>query len=352
MTSLADFEIRSLPGLWRDFDRARESGFAAASADEARAWQDSLRDKIRQCLGRMPAEIVDLTPTPIETVEDDGFTREQIVLQVQPGEFMPVYVLTPRNAAAPYKPVLALHGHGTWGADQLVGIANTSVEAEFMRVHNYDYARQIVRMGYQVFAPVIRGFAERMEAAEQALKAADPTLDSLSSCERVSVNALLAGQTLMGLRVWDTMRLIDYVKSRADAQSDRLACVGLSGGGTLTMYASAMDERITCAYSSGAVNTFKDSIMTIGHCLCNYVPGVVEHAEMAEIAGLIAPRPLVIEGGTGDTIYPAVGLHRAADTLRQIYAAFGVPERFTLHTFEGGHRWDGAPMQAWLGENL
>ncbi len=352
MTSLNDFELRTLPGLWKDYDRARKGGFSAVSPQEAEAWQAALREDIRPCLGRMPAEAVDPAPALVESFEDDGFTRELIVLPVQAGEFMPVYVLTPHNTAAPYKPVLALHGHGTWGADQLVGIARTPAEVAFMREHNYDYARQIARMGYLVFAPVIRGFGQRMEAAELAMQQADPTVSWLSSCQRLSINALLAGQTLMGLRVWDTLRLVDYIKSRDDVAKDGLACVGLSGGGTLTMYAAALDERITCAYISGAVNTFRDSLLTIEHCLCNTVPGVVEHAEMAEIAGLIAPRPLLIEGGTDDPIYPAHGLQSAAGTLRKIYAAFGLPERFAVHSFEGKHRWDGAPIQGWLARYL
>lgn len=348
MATLADYELGTLPGLWKDFDRAREHGFSASSRADAEAWQAHLREHVRAALGRMPAEAPDHAPARIESVEDDGFTRDLIVLQVQPGEYMPVYVLTPHNAAASHKPVIALHGHGSWGAALIVGIANSPTEAETLRRYNYDYARKIAQMGYKVFAPVVRGFAERMESTERQMLNDDPTLDGLSSCARVSLNALLAGQTLMGLRVWDTMRLVDYVKALPDVAPDGLACVGLSGGGTLTMYAAALDERITCAYSSGAVNTFRDSIMTIEHCLCNYVPGVTDHAEMPEIAGLIAPRPLVIEGGTDDPIYPAHGFQRAAETLRQIYAAFGMPERFAAHSFTGEHRWDGAPVQAWL----
>lgn len=347
-----EYELGTLPGFWQDYNQRHAAGFTAATAAEAEAWQSALREHVSRCLGRMPAEVVDPTPTLIESVVEDGFTRELLVLQVQPREWMPVYVLTPTRAAAPYKPVIALHGHGTWGADQLVGIAATPAEAEFLRIHNYDYARQIVRLGYQVFVPVVRGFGERMEAAELAQQQADPTIPWLSSCQRLSYNALLTGQTLMGLRLWDTQRLIDYVQSRADVQPGRLACLGLSGGGTLTLYTAAFDARVTCAYMSGSVNTFKDSLLSIEHCLCNVVPGVAEHAEMAEIAGLIAPRPLLIEGGTDDPIYPARGLQSAAETLRRIYAAFGVPERFAAHSFEGEHRWDGAPIAAWLSAAL
>ncbi|MCC6805057.1 MAG: acetylxylan esterase [Anaerolineae bacterium] len=347
--SIADFEIRSLPGLWRWYDReSRTLAFGATSAAEAEDWQAALRQQLTRLLGGFPAERCDLTPTLVESVDAGDHRRDLLVLQTLPGEYLPVYVLTPYNATAPYKPVIALHGHGSWGARSIVGIDDSPEAAAFSTELHYDYARRIARMGYQVFAPELRGFGVRMEYKERALQAADPTALWVSSCERVSLNALMSGKTLMGLRVWDVMRLIDYVQALPDVQPGSLACVGLSGGGTLTMYTAALDTRITCAYSSGAVNTFRDSILSIDHCLCNYVPGILEYAEMDEIAGLIAPRPLMVENGLSDPIYPPHGVEAAAATLRRVYACFGADDRFMVHSFDGPHRWDGALTEAWL----
>ncbi len=232
------------------------------------------------------------------------------------------------------------------------GRPTASAEEQHLAEYHNDYARQIVRLGYLVYAPVVRGFAERMETAELGNQARSSRKGGLSSCARVSLNALMSGKTLMGLRVWDVMRLIDLIQARPDVQPNRLACAGLSGGGTLTMYAAALDPRITCAYISGAVNTFQASLLSIDHCLCNFIPHIVEYAEMPEIAGLIAPRPLLIEGGRQDPIYPVAGIEAAASMLRQIYAAAGVADRFSLHLFDGTHRWDGAPIADWLAKYL
>ncbi len=349
----AGFETRTLPGLWRWYDsESRQLAFTTGACAEAEHWQAALREQVARLLGGFPAARCDLAPVVVETVEDDGFTREKIMLQTQPGEYMPCYVLTPHNTTAPYKPVIALHGHGSWGVKGVVGIDNHASAAEYGAEHHYDYALQIVRLGYQVFAPELRGFGERMEQHEREMQQADPTVTWLSSCERVSLNALMSGKTLMGLRVWDVMRLIDYIQTRPDAQPSGLACVGLSGGGTATMYSAALDPRITCAYISGAVSTFRDSIMTIDHCLCNYIPHILEYAEMDEIAGLIAPRPLVVEHGLRDPIFPPHGVEAAAATLRRIYACFGAADRFTVHSFDDVHRWDGAPIEAWLAKWL
>ena len=298
-----------------------------------------------------PSEECDPKPTLIESLDTPDFTCELMVLQTIAGEYMPVYVLTPPTAQKPYKPVIALHGHGTWGARSLVGLADSPGEADYIRNYKADYGRQIARAGYQVFVPALRGFGVRMEDRErQTLANGGQDNEGVWSCQELGLNALLCGQTLMGLRVWDVMRLIDYIYTRPDVEREHLPCVGLSGGGTATMYVTALDPRITSAYISGAINTFRDSLMTISHCVCNYVPHLPEYAEMAEVAGLIAPRPLMVENGDADPIYPAAGVEAALVTLRQVYAAVGKPELLTTHTFHGQHRWDGEPVAAWLGK--
>jgi len=305
----------------------------------------TLHETLVQLLGGFPTQRTDLDPHLIETVEEDGFARELVVFQSQPGEYVPCYVLIPHDAPRPYRPVIALHGHGSGGARHLVGLAADAAEAEHIRVHNYDYARQLARRGFLVFAPVQRGFAERME---------DPPLREMtdplwhSSCRAVALNALLLGKTLIGLRVWDVMRLIDYVRSRSEPMVSGVGCVGLSGGGTTTLFSTALEPRITCAVVSGYFNTFRDSIMAMDHCTCNYVPGIARYAEMADIAGLIAPRPLLVESGMNDPIFPMTATRRALDHLRPVYALFDADDRLDADIFEGAHQWSGAKAYDWL----
>ena len=63
------------------------------------------------------------------------------------------------------------------------------------------------------------------------------------------------------------------------------------------MFSAALEPRIRAAFISGYLNTFRDSIMSLSHCIDNYVPGILNWAEMYDVAGLIAPRPLFAESG-------------------------------------------------------
>ncbi len=350
MAGLSDYELRTMPGIWKWREQSgQQLAFSASSPEEAARWQTALRTQVWRLLGSFPTEYPDPQPALVETSEMPEFLCELMVIQTLPGEYLPFYVLTPHQAAKPLTPVIALHGHGTWGAKTLVGIENSPAEAEVIASLHADYARKLVIAGYQVFVPMLRGFAERMEDRElDALRSTPEPPPWLSSCHQVGLNAILCGQTLMGLRVWDVMRLIDYIHTRADVQADQLSCVGLSGGGTLAMYLAGLDLRIKRAYISGAINTFKQSLMSIDHCVCNYVPNILQYAEMADVAGLIAPRPLMVESGSLDPIYPQTGVTEALATLKTIYEVLGKSELLTTHTFVGQHRFDGEPLIDWM----
>ena len=150
----------------------------------------------------------------------------------------------------------------------------------------------------------------------------------------------MLGRTIIGERVWDVMRCIDaltkYFSDLVD--TDKVMCLGLSGGGTATTYAAAYDTRIKIAVPAGAVCRFADSIGAMFHCHCNYVPHVAEYFDMGELAGLIAPRELVMVSGNRDPIFPVEGSHKCFDEIRRVYTACGVPEKAVHVVGEGEHR--------------
>src|SRR4029079_4474644 len=61
------------------------------------------------------------------------------------------------------------------------------------------------------------------------------------------ISASLVGWSCASFRVWDGIRSIDYLESRAEVDPKRLGCTGNSGGGTMTAYLVAPDARIAPA---------------------------------------------------------------------------------------------------------
>ncbi|MFN2153091.1 MAG: alpha/beta hydrolase family protein, partial [Anaerolineales bacterium] len=319
--------------------------FKAENIAEAQDWQHLLRNELINLLGGFPEDTCDLSPRELENRQEDGFACQKVAIQTIEGEYMPCFVLIPPNeAGGSLQPVIALPGHGTWGAEAIVKTPEDPLGAELNQQLNYDYAGQLARRGYMVFVPELRGFGQRLEDPDHR----EGEAQWISSCYAVGVNALLLGKTLLGLRVYDIMRLIDYIRTRPEPLTESLGCVGLSGGGMATLFTTALDQRITCAVVSGYFNTFRDSIMAIRHCLCNFVPGIIKVAEMVDIARLVAPRPLLIETGTHDPLFPTTATQRAYKELQQTYDIFDADQNLDIDIFEGEHAWSGAKAYDWL----
>lgn len=152
------------------------------------------------------------------------------------------------------------------------------------------------------------------------------------------MHALFLGRTLMGERVFDVDRAIDYLMARGDADPRRIGVTGNSTGGMVALFAAALLPRIRFAMPSSCFSSFRDSFLAMGHCSCNFVPGLLNVADMADIAGLIAPRPLVIVHGREDHLFPIRSTRRAFREVEATYGAAGAGKKCALVIGPAGHR--------------
>ena len=142
------------------------------------------------------------------------------------------------------------------------------------------------------------------------------------------------------------------MRTRQDIDKARIIATGNSGGGTATLFLAAMDERVAAAVPSSYFCTFADSTLAIHHCPCNYVPDLNLYGEMDDVAGLIAPRPLLIVNGKDDPIFPIEPTRRAFARLARIYEAAGATDRLEMYEGDGGHRYYSARVWPFLAEKL
>ena len=179
------------------------------------------------------------------------------------------------------------------------------------------------------------GFGERRELVQEQV--------STHGCHDAAMHALMLGRTLIGERVFDVDRGLDYLATRDDVAKSRngvsrIGIMGNSGGGTISLFSAALLPRIKFAMPSCYFCTFRDSLMSIYHCADNYVPGLLQYAEMADVMGLFAPRPVVLVCGADDPIFPVEATRRAFLNLQNIYRAAEAPDRCHLIVGQGGHR--------------
>jgi dienelactone hydrolase len=346
MTNSAD-----LPGLdpvhWT-MERYKQAPlqltFRATSKAEAERWQKQLRAKLTDLLGGFP-ERTPLQARTIEVRERPGHRLEKFTFESRPGNTVLAYLLTPSGAKSPHATVLCIPGHGR-GVDDIVGIDESGKDRTGKPGYQHDFALQAVEHGLAALAIEPMAFGWRRD------KLARDKGPEVTACQPVAGSALLFGETMIGWRVWDVMRAIDWIESRPELDKNRVGCMGISGGGTCTLFSAALDQRIRAALVSGYLNTFRDSIMSVSHCIDNYVPGILNWAENYDVAGLIAPRPLFSEGGDADPIFPVHATRDSFARVKRVYEVLGAPNNAEQEIFQGEHVFHGVRGLSFLANAL
>jgi hypothetical protein len=128
--------------------------------------------------------------------------------------------------------------------------------------------------------------------------------------------------------------------------------MGISGGGMNTFFSACLDPRIRACVISGYFSTFKDSILAMHHCTCNFIPGLAQFGEMYDLVGLIVPRSILVEAGTRDPIFPLRAVRASVNRARQVYSLFDAAGEVETDFFEGRHHISAARAYTFLQEKL
>ena len=149
------------------------------------------------------------------------------------------------------------------------------------------------------------------------------------------IHALLAGRTALGERTWDLMRLLDWACQLENVDPERILVLGNSGGCVLTALLAACDTRVAVSVINCCFCTFIGATGGVHLCECNTVPGVMEYGDFPDIAGLIAPRPLLVVNGVAD-VHPLPEVAAAVAALEQIYKVSGGAENLSSYLCRWG----------------
>jgi dienelactone hydrolase len=308
--------------------------FQAKTKLEAVAWQRKLRAKLAELVGGFPAQRVPLAPQTLEVREFPKYRREKFVITTQEGMGLLGYLLTPTGKTGPHPAMICVPGHGR-GVDDLVAIDDKGNDRTTKPHYQYDYAVQAVEHGMAAVAIEPIAFGCRRDARTKSKGL------GTSACQPTAGAALLFGQTMIGWRVYDVMRVCDWIETRKELNAKRIGLMGISGGGTVTTFGAALEPRIHTAFISCYLNTFLGSIVSMSHCIDNYVPGILNWCEMYDVAGLIAPRALFVESGDRDPIFPIDSSRESFAKVQKVYEVMGAAGKTSQEVFSGEHQFHG-----------
>jgi dienelactone hydrolase len=293
------------------------------------AWQTELRARLRSILALPAAARGPLEARVARHRETAQYTMDRIQFTAEPGEVVPGWLLKPKSARGPLPVMICLQGHSP-GMHISIGEARNEAERKSI-AGGRDLALQAVANGWAALVIEQRAFGERAAPG--------------TKCNDAALYAFHRGRPLTGQRVFDVMRAIDFAATQPGLDAKRIGCIGNSTGGTISFYAACVEPRIALAVVSCSFCTYEDSWLSIPHCACGYLPGIVSVADMPDLAGLVAPRRLLIVAGREDNLARIAGVERGYRHAREIFAAAGAADRVRLVIGEGGHQF--YPKEAW-----
>ena len=293
--------------------------------EDFKKWQEKGREKLKKLLG-IPFEDCQADFSIVSEKNYDDHREIYFKFQSEPGYYVSCCFCVPIPEPKASPVVICLQGHST-GMHISLGQKKYPGDSSSLG-GDRDFAIQAVRRGYCVITVEQRCFGE-----------CGGTSDG-PDCTRSSLTALLIGRTTIGERVWDVQKLIDLLETGIFPQvdTDRICCLGNSGGGTTAFYTSCIDSRIHVTVPSCSVCTYESSIANIYHCPCNYIPRIRLHFDMGDLAGLIVPRPLIIVAGKKDAIFPEYGVRESFEEALRLYTVCKVSQNCRLIMGPDGHR--------------
>ena len=288
-------------------------------------WQKKGREKLCELLG-LPLGMCEADFEIEYTKERDDCTEYRFTVQTEQGYYVPCHLLVPNDKRENIPLTICLSGHGA-GMHIALGIAkNEKDEKSLLEWPHRAMAPRAIKEGRAALVIEARNFGES-------------SLEGYgTSCTEAAKIAILSGRTVIGERVWDCMRILDAVLEAFDIfDICDIVCTGNSGGGTATYYLACLDERIAVAAPSCSICNYESSIAAMPHCMCNHIPSIRKYFEMGDLAGLIAPRKLVIAAGKEDSIFPPEGTLKTFERIQKLYTYAGAPDSCALVWGDGGH---------------
>lgn len=290
---------------------------------EAEARKKIVRGRILQLMGGLPDYRGPLNPRVTGVVKREGFEIRKVIFDSLPGIFVTANVYVPSSAGM-HPGILLPLGHWEQG--------KTAVQL---------ISSNLALRGFVVLAYDPVGQGERQQAFDKRTGkslAGGPTEQHFM----LGAQSLLVGQSFARYRIWDARRGLDYLVSMREVDPSRIGVTGCSGGGTLTTYISALDERVKVAapacYMNSFATLFPGDVGDSEQSLPGFLSSGLDQTDYVE---MFAPKPWLISSTEGDFFTPA-GAKQVYDEARHWYGLYGAEEKVHWVVGPGGH---GTPLK-------
>ncbi len=307
----------------RQLEQRRAEVAKITSREQYEKRREYVRAKMLQMIGGLPIERPPLKLRRTGRLERGDYRVEKIIYESLPNFYVTANLYVPLKGQPPYPAVLHPTGHSV-----------TAKNRAFYQSISIGLAKQ----GFVVLTYDPIGQGERRVFYDAVLHDSKVGASTTTEHSMVGIQSLLAGESVARYRIWDGIRSIDVLQLLPEVDGDRIGVTGCSGGGTLSVYLAAIDQRLKVAAPACYVTSWEEQLKDTGpqdaeQQFPDQLLAGVTHADMAAV---FAPRPYLICSSTED-FFPLEGARQTYEEVRRIYSLFNAEERIAWFSEPGGH---------------
>jgi cephalosporin-C deacetylase-like acetyl esterase len=282
--------------------------------------QAQVRAKVLDLIGGLPERGGPLAARTTSRIEADGYRTETVIFDSMPGQHVTATLFLPKAGKGPFPAIVISPGHSPTG-----------------RQGDYSFGANFARNGVAALTYDIVGEGERLQYYDPELgvsRVGRPTGEH----SMAAFHTWLIGGHVARYFVFDAVRAIDYLTDRPEIDDARIGAFGCSGGGTVTAYLAALDERVKAAAVACYINDFETLLKGPGpqdaeQSIQDFIASGLDIPDWIELA---APKPYAVVSTTED-MFPFAGARAAVEDARPFWTAYGAGDRLEWITGPGGH---------------
>lgn len=344
------------------------------------------RQRFKETLGFYHGPEVPRNVTREQYWEKDGVAGEEVSWWVGFGPRTHAYVLKPVGVAGALPGILALHDHGGFKFYGKEKIADGPVDplpvlVEYRR-NNYGgraYCNALAQEGFVVvvhdtflwgsrrfpISDMPQGIQDLVKIEMQAWQSDGVTPYEIAEYHQAAMHhehlvekyANLLGTTMAGVVCYEDRIALNYLLTRPDILADRIACMGLSGGGNRAAMLLATHDGIQAAVIVGLMCTYPGLLdhNVQSHTWMLFPHGWACYGDWPDVAASRAPLPLLVQYDMEDDLFPLEGMRAAHERVQTHYRKVGNPDAYTGQFYPGPHKFDLEMQRAafdWLGKTI
>lgn len=266
-------------------------GKSPKSKAELAGYQSQIQEQVQSLLrlgGKIPEKNQLLGVRSVEITPREGYHIEKIELLSEPGIYVPMWVFVPESSSGVLPTVLYLNDEGM----QVDAMEFSGAEASGLQHGVLD---EMVRRGYLVIAADVRGIGQTSVSRMRSLSYGE--FGQLFDADTEMAYATWwMNESLLGMRVWDVLRCVDYAMQRKGADHQHLNLIGKGQAGMWCLYAAALDSRIRSLICVDSLLSYR-SLTQVDRYLYGadiFVPEILQHLDLPQVAAAVSPRPLTL----------------------------------------------------------